>query len=1027
MLVKAPHVTSLRITILSANQVQIDWDDVGENFYYIVEYCNTRDQTGTPLPEDQRYWFDTGITPDNSWFQGVGIEPNSYYQFRVNVSAKGFTPSDWVYTEEFQTFKTNAYYVSTMKEFIPAKSFIQKKFTENDVGYINFNNDTIMASLMKEDFVFSPEYSDISNISDKIVTEEDFHEIQDHIEPVCVDINRTMLSEIDGVLYLFERFQPMAKVSNDKGQNWKYYKALNGRVGNPVSRVCTYQSDTTTYILGYEHIYYGRRSSDTRFSADDVRFSNNEITFAKIGDTLNLGFDVELFNEFARLPGDMNRRTEAMACTNEYLYVGAQNKLRRIKLVGTPVDTDPGSPTFGQRIFEKESIQVTQNPLVVIKKMDVLDGNLFVLVSGQLKSAGLDPTVSTNITHSDDSGVYMLNTDKTTFTRVFGNGGQQLRYIVHDVINMSTDGNEIFISEINFEFPDVIPDPETSSEYSVTATKYLSIPGYNSDTKIYMGTFRAHKDTPTVWELGPQRYYNEAAFTWMARGGTRCWITNTNKPLVVYPEIVFTAVTDKEGIGSPDRINKEVYNRGHVTLYMNNVSFKGFKRYANGIMFHKNTGEIIGFYEFPYRTIGNTNIFWKPDFTMMVLELQNQTREVPWSPEHPYGLVDPDLRPLITKMMPDSYLNEDTNFEKFSEYYLQFLSDGNGTYYNKLLNLIKNKYPREQYAYEYLWSEINKRNIYLDKAKKDEVVRLFESRSYDFYSTKGIENSYKFLFKLLYNEDVEIDIESKQGIDYDIVVYSDNISQDLVGRTIYTPTGRANVTYIDREYQDGKLQWRLTIHNMYGKFYEGQVVKSERTAFTGMIIVGVRGKDLAHDSIEYINRSRSYYVMKIKSELPLSRYRQDVVRFVHPVGFGFIGITLLTIFINSGLSMKQTETIINTLKAYRFDSGYPTEWYDRVASLDASGNIQHDPVTGDALYLPGPKAGQPFEVPPSYDQDNDSWLGKLPSDRRFPMSPLFDQSAVAFSFFRELVNKRLKCDIGNPRDPKTPTQIKVDK
>ncbi|MGR2462499.1 hypothetical protein ACUX4R_26885, partial [Salmonella enterica] len=139
----------------------------------------------------------------------------------------------------------------------------------------------------------------------------------------------------------------------------------------------------------------------------------------------------------------------------------------------------------------------------------------------------------------------------------------------------------------------------------------------------------------------------------------------------------------------------------------------------------------------------------------------------------------------------------DTNFGAFAKYYLQFLSDGNGTYYNKLLNLIKNKYPREQYAYEYLWSEVLKRNIYLDEAKRDSVARFFESRAYDFYSTKGVEQSYKFLFKLLYNEDVEIDIESKHGIEYDIVVYSTNISQDIVGRTIYTPTGRANVTYVD--------------------------------------------------------------------------------------------------------------------------------------------------------------------------------------------------------------------------------------
>ncbi|UQJ95538.1 baseplate wedge subunit [Klebsiella phage CPRSB] len=51
----------------------------------------------------------------------------------------------------------------------------------------------------------------------------------------------------------------MAKVSNDKGQTWYYYKALNDRVGNPVSRTVAYQSANTTYVLGYDRIFYGAR------------------------------------------------------------------------------------------------------------------------------------------------------------------------------------------------------------------------------------------------------------------------------------------------------------------------------------------------------------------------------------------------------------------------------------------------------------------------------------------------------------------------------------------------------------------------------------------------------------------------------------------------------------------------------------------------------------------------------------------------------------------------------------------------
>lgn len=46
MTVKAPSVTSLRISKLSANQVQVRWDDVGANFYYFVEIAETKTDSG---------------------------------------------------------------------------------------------------------------------------------------------------------------------------------------------------------------------------------------------------------------------------------------------------------------------------------------------------------------------------------------------------------------------------------------------------------------------------------------------------------------------------------------------------------------------------------------------------------------------------------------------------------------------------------------------------------------------------------------------------------------------------------------------------------------------------------------------------------------------------------------------------------------------------------------------------------------------------------------------------------------------
>lgn len=1027
-MIKAPNVTSLTIEKLSANQAYIKWDDVGENFFYFVELAETRTRDGEKIPDSDLSWFNLGYTADENWFEDKNLFPDSYYKFRVGVAAEGFVQSKWVETEEFQTFTTNAYNFSTMREFMLSKQFVNEKFTLDNRDYIKFDTDLIQASLMKEDFVFSPEYGHLSNISDKVIVDENFHEIQDHVEKVCTDINRTMLAEMNGVLYLFERFQPIVKVSNDKGQSWKAYKAFNDRVGNPVSRTCVYQSKTTTYVLGYDRIFYGRQASDTRWSADDVRFSADDITFAKVGDENDLGFDVEVFGTLARLTADTTKYAEAMACNDEYLWVAAKDVVRRIRLKNTPVDQVQGSPTYGEKIFDPEKLRVTGNDNAIIKKMDVIDGKLLVFVTGEVRRQYQDPTKPENVVVSESAGVYLLNEDGLTFTRVFGNTESEREYIQPLFSNMSTDGEEIFINHFNHHYEGILKDEATKNKYDLSdAVMYSQEPTYLTDKKIHQTTYRAKKEDLTVWSLGSQNYYNEANYTWMRRGGVRVWITNDNRPLVVYPEVVYTQDVGVTGIADPNRINREVYNKGVVTIYLDNVKFEGFKQYASGVMFHKNTGEIIGFYQFNYRVRDQVGVYWKPAYTALVAELRNQVRDVPWTPDPDTEERDPDLRPLLNKMTPDSFLLENEGFIKFSQYYLQFLSDGTGTYYNKLKNLIKHKYPREEDAYEYLWSEMNKRNIYADKNKRDEVIRFFEARKSDFYSTKGVEASYKFLFKLLYNEDVEIEVESKAGLEYDIVVSSTNIDEDIVGRTIYTPTGRANVTYLEREYEGGKLRWRVTIHNLIGRFEEGQIIKSERTAFEGMILVGVRGKELLSSSIDYINRSRSQYTMKIKSALPTSRYANDVLRFVHPVGFGFIGVTLLTMFINSGLSMRHVETIINTLKNYKFDSGLPKVYPDRVADLDVDGNIKKDPVTGKSLYLTSPNIGDEFPLPPDYDVENPGYFyGLKASERRFEMSPLFDQSAVAFSMFRELVNKRLKDNIGLPRDPKEPTQRKIN-
>lgn len=1018
-MIKAPSITSLRVAKLAANFIHMKWDDVGGNFYYIVERRIVK--TGGVLGDDNIFWENRGHTDSTEWFDSDTI-PTYTYQYRVRTTYETFEPSDWVESDQLTTFPQNAYSFNKMNSLQLSTKFINEKFVKNQ-NYVDFNNDEIMAGLMGEDFVYYPEIGSVSSVENHFVSDMERHEIQGDVTGICKDRERVMICEVDGVLYLFERYQGVIKVSNDNGQNWVYYSALNGRVGNPIARQCTYQSNTTTFVLGYNEIFYGRPSTDIRWSENTVKFSTNTYTFAKLGEDHSIGFPVEIFGKYIDLPADLDKRAEAMATSDKYLFVAGRNYIQRTNVVNPEIDIN------GNKIWEdtKDYITADTENRTVTKKLDVLDGNLYALVTGRVKLTPMgnlaDPTIPANVDKSEFDGVYLYDEENRSWKRIFGNTEEERKHISHTETDMSTDGKEIFFNYINHTI-EVIPDLElpTTNPIVSSAVKYSQETYYPSDKQRHHITFRTKGE---VFSHSPSRYHGEFQFVWSRRSGTRAWINQQYRVVVVYPTRKYEYVIDEDRV-----FNKETWDKGHVTINLGNIKFTGFSRYANGVLIYKSSGEIVGYYEFNYRVRDDAIVYWKPDLTLLTANLMQQEIPPIYIPIPQTGLVDPNLSPLLNTITPEHYMSDGGLLRSFADNYLQFLSTGDSSYYNRLKNLIRNKYPREENNFEYLFSEINRRNIYLDKAKRDDVVRFFESRSSDFYSSKGVVESYKFLFKLLYNADVEVEVESLNSLEYDIVVQSGQVTEDIVGTTVYTPTGRANVTYVEREYKNGKLQWRITIHNLIGKFLVGQLLKSEvDSKLSADILVGVRGKELAYSDIDYINRGRVYYTMKIKSEIPLTRYKDDVVRFVHPVGFGFMGVTLLTVLITSGISLKHKETIVTIMKAFRWDAGLPKTLPEQTNRLDVNENIEFDPNTGVVIKIPHPHAGEdPITHWPDYDKDESS-LGQtnLPSERRCELSPVFDGAWVTFAYFSLLEGRRLKDNIGLPRDPKIPTQIKVEK
>ena len=1159
----APGITSLRITQLGANFVHLQWDSVGSNFFYVVEYALVSQAQSSE--NEGLNWLSLGVTQDPEWFDSA-LLAESEYKYRIAVSFPGLDQSEWEYTEIFETFTINAYTVSSLSQTLPNQHFITEKLENNDVSYVDFNNDAIYATLMDEDFTYDSGIANISNVSNFILEDSEHHEVQGSISRVCSDVDRTSLGYNNGVIYVFETYQNQVKVSNDGGQNWWYYNALiGGRVGDPLTPCVLYQNNNTSFVLGYDQVYYGRSADIVRFGSTLTRWSNDEFTFTKPEVEGEIPFPTLGFTAYSNYPDNIKRKVEAQAGSDDWIYAVAEDNFRRIVTRNSRTGDDGEGGTV--RLWDAETYNITNNPLTVVKKLDILNGVCYALVTGEVEDMTKDRRDIDNILPSEHAGVYRFDeyyvpddftfgdftyvdfddgvdfvdgidinrriavfvpdgshvglvranwagrefvgrTNGTVMTvtnaedvysdgfefsadiyeqdgitldpvkvalfnedfafpatfdivtdnpelkpasgdwvRVYGVDELERSFISPRYSNMSTDGSSVFVSCMTYKKSFTVDDPDLpeSDEWGMDvneAVRYNSEYGYNSDKKIHFHLIKTFDGI--TFNRAPQRYYAEAEFNYMHAYGERIWKNHENKAVVVNPSKQFTYRVDEERL-----VNKETFDKGKVTFTLDNIEFRQFSKYSNGIMIHKSLGntsggEIVAYYEFPYRVRDNVSVIWRPEYELLQANLQQQTREVEFEPEIPTGLVDPDLSPLIRKMGPETYFGDGELFTKFGEYYLQFISQGTNSHYNKLLNLIRNKYPREENSFEWLWSEVRRRNIYLNAEKRDEVVRFFEANAANFYSSKGTEASYKFLFKLLYNADVEVETESSVGLDYDIVVSSTNIDKDLVGRIVYTKTGRASVTYIERVYEDGLLRWKITIHNLTGAFTEGQELLSETSAFTGEILRGIRGKELAYSDLDYINRDRSYYVMRIKSELNTATWRNDVIRFVHPVGFGFIGVTLLTVFINGGISMVHNQTIVDLMKTHRWDAGLPTTWSETTNTPDPDSPNPLDPEPlfddfGEVVEIDrvvGGVGGSEFDVAEwedaidtdtglvfearDYDNDEDLYdvgLGpQLPSERRLKGSPLFSAFSTRFTDFKSITEERLKDDGLLPRD-----------
>lgn len=114
--------------------------------------------------------------------------------------------------------------------------------------------------------------------------------------------------------------------------------------------------------------------------------------------------------------------------------------------------------------------------------------------------------------------------------------------------------------------------------------------------------------------------------------------------------------------------------------------------------------------------------------------------------------------------------------------------------------------------------------------------------------------------------------------------------------------------------------------------------------------------------------------MKIKFNLFFFCWKFDVICFVYLVGFGFIVIIFLIMFINVGLIFKYIEIIINKYKNYKWDFGLFIEYVDRIVKLILIGEIEYDLVIGEVIYEFGLMVGVKYFFFDDYNVENNNLI-----------------------------------------------------
>ena len=952
---------------MAANYIEVAWNDFS-NGRYLYEIERRRDDNG----------FSNSIIVTGSSMYLSNLQEDTEYQIRIRtrVPLPSFEPSAWVTLDKVTTFKENAFTLSAQPNVESTNTFYNQKLV-NNVNVVNFNTNLLSAALVRDGYQFDNEKTNILDLDEHIIRSDKAQHVYGKVPFVILNKSDVVAGSFEDILYVFRNGTREGFFSKNNGVSWtRYFPLLASTVGETNDSASFKTTDTRAALVTNRSIVLGATAtSDIRWSNTDIRWSNVEVRFNEVEDE----FDVEGGGgEIIRFAGEIPFPTgiNDIQCFEIY-----KNLLFVITGGGAIYNVDFSNPTLdvdNNIIFDPAYHQIVDGvDNLHVKSCWFLNDKLYILVSGEYNVEG-------EIVPSDHSGIWEYDPLTNAKEKVLGD----IDSVDLDSASLSTDGEKLVVS-LNYKFDE---------DVDLTNTKPFRKVFYSLDGQ--------------TWTFRPERFALESYYAYFRNDNMRVMIDGRANITAIVPE--------KSFILDLLRTEERFTQTGEYKFFVRDrLLFQNFPGFAKGVAFYrKDNGYLIGYYEFEYR-VRNQAEATLVDGLLFNAQLESISRNIVINTSS--GLPVRELKQsstlghILDKIAPEHYVGGDNSmFGKFIEYYLDSVSQKDMPY-GQLKSLLTNKNVNTTTFLELFETDLAKRNVTEQREVKADLITFMRNRRADFTSAKGVEDSYKWMFRALYDIDVDVFIESQRAYETFFVVESETPKLDelLAGVSVEGPNGRATVNYVERVYIDGDLKWQIVVQDPRGRFQVGDEVQNVQVdsfdpiIFTGTVIKPLEIRDANPDPTSIQSRARSFYVIRVSSGLSMNRWKNDVLRFVHPVGFNFIGILLITMLVNTGLTLRHISTRSEFLQSYRWDSGIPLQVWNETAVLDEDGNYQYETTdgTGFPITANNPNGGEAINPDAEYFTDNpEVYTGLTTQQRRKNSSPLFDSTVHRFVNTRKIVS-----------------------